>query len=59
MLALQVGISILGMHSQRVNLKDRDSMENAAIKIIGSIPSLVAAFERARRSPSSRCAFAL
>lgn len=49
MLALQVGISILGMHSQRVNLKDRDSMENAAIKIIGSIPSLVAAFERARK----------
>lgn len=49
MLALQVGVSILGMHSQRVNLKDRDSMENAAIKIIGSIPSLVAAFERARK----------
>jgi citrate synthase len=49
MLALQVGISILGMHSQRVNLKDRESMENAAIKIIGSLPSLVAAFERARK----------
>ena len=48
MLALQVGVAILGMHSQRVNLKDRESMENAAIKIIGSVPSLVAAFERAR-----------
>ena len=47
-LALQVGVAILGMHSQRVNLRERDSMENAAIKIIGSIPSLVVAFERAR-----------
>ena len=48
MLALQVGVAILGMHSQRVNVKDRESMDNAAIKIIGSLPSLVAAFERAR-----------
>lgn len=48
MLALQVGVAILGMHSQRVNVRDKESMDNAAIKIIGSLPSLVVAFERAR-----------
>lgn len=49
MFALQAGIAVLGMASPEVDFHDAGQSFDAFVRILAAAPSLVAAFERARK----------
>jgi citrate synthase len=50
MAALRTGVSLLGLHDPRAEAESRDASEAKATRLMASIPTLVALYERLRKN---------